>query len=221
MVLKDYELDLDLDYLEHAGTHKYINKYIGKNGRWVYVYDKKTLRNVSSAVINGKYGHGTRKGTRRYDRLVKEGYDFATIQNEVNRRLGNKKRHLTDMASTKSSAKKTKLKNAQSKAKATSIKLAKKSTKTSKKVSKITKSAKKTTLTAAKSTLNNKLMQTSSGNTALDKVSREVINGKWGHGTKAGTKRYDSLKKAGYDPRVVQNEVNRLLGNKKRYKTTK
>jgi hypothetical protein len=42
-------------------------------------------------------------------------------------------------------------------------------------------------------------------------VAGEVINGEWGN----GDDRVNRLKKAGYDPKAVQDEVNRLLGGKK------
>ena len=38
-------------------------------------------------------------------------------------------------------------------------------------------------------------------------IAREVIAGDWG----SGDARVAALKKAGYDPTVIQNEVNRLL----------
>ena len=42
---------------------------------------------------------------------------------------------------------------------------------------------------------------------SIEEVAKEVIAGKWGN----GIARYNSLKKAGYDPDEVQNKVNSLL----------
>lgn len=38
-------------------------------------------------------------------------------------------------------------------------------------------------------------------------IAREVIAGKWGN----GTERIDKLKAAGYNPTIIQSEVNKLL----------
>lgn len=44
---------------------------------------------IVSKVIAGKYGNGN----ERKIKLAKEGYNYAKVQNEVNRRLGYPKRH--------------------------------------------------------------------------------------------------------------------------------
>lgn len=44
----------------------------------------------------------------------------------------------------------------------------------------------------------------------IDKIAREVIAGNWGN----GPSRTAALKKAGYDPRAVQNRVNQILSGK-------
>lgn len=57
---------------------------------------------IASAVINGKYGHGS----DRIQALSAAGYNFATIQNKVNEMLGSKKRYKeSDYAGQVSSSK--------------------------------------------------------------------------------------------------------------------
>jgi len=40
-------------------------------------------------------------------------------------------------------------------------------------------------------------------------VAKEVLNGKWGN----GDVRIEKLKKAGYDYKIIQEEVNKILSN--------
>ena len=49
---------------------------------------------------------------------------------------------------------------------------------------------------------------TTSGNANVDKVAREVIDGKWGN----GADRKQRLEAAGYNYQVIQNQVNKLCG---------
>ena len=44
---------------------------------------------IASRVIRGDYGNGE----ERKRRLANDGYNYACVQNEVNRRLGYSKRH--------------------------------------------------------------------------------------------------------------------------------
>ena len=44
---------------------------------------------VASRVMRGDYGNGE----ERKRRLAQDGYNYAMVQNEVNRRLGYSKRH--------------------------------------------------------------------------------------------------------------------------------
>ena len=62
------------EVLYHAGLHKYIDKYLGKNGKWVYVYNN-TKKNVNNAmttakrtannVMNKLYDHRVREQRRK------------------------------------------------------------------------------------------------------------------------------------------------------------
>jgi hypothetical protein len=47
------------------------------------------MSDIADDVMNGKYGDGE----ERKRRLENEGYNYAFVQNEVNRRLGYPKRH--------------------------------------------------------------------------------------------------------------------------------
>lgn len=47
------------------------------------------VEEIATRVINGEYGNGE----ERKRRLKEEGYNYALVQNEVNRRLGYSKRH--------------------------------------------------------------------------------------------------------------------------------
>ncbi len=48
-------------------------------------------------------------------------------------------------------------------------------------------------------------------NTDVDKIAKEVIDGKWGN----GEDRKNKLTEAGYDYNAVQQKVNQILGHKK------
>ena len=54
---------------------------------------------------------------------------------------------------------------------------------------------------------------TVSGNTDIDSVAQEVLQGLWGN----GQERYDSLTNAGYDAEAVQDRVNSLLNGEQTY----
>lgn len=41
------------EVLYHAGFHKYIDRYMGKNGKWVYVYNK-AKKNIADAAYKTK-----------------------------------------------------------------------------------------------------------------------------------------------------------------------
>ena len=48
------------EFISHANSHKYIDKYMGKNGKWVYVYNRKTpYERMNEGMEN------LRKGARR------------------------------------------------------------------------------------------------------------------------------------------------------------
>lgn len=99
------------DYLSHAERkdHKYTDKKL-INGKWYYYYeDDTTSKSTNSTtskdtsktstdtehdkivkeILAGKWGNGK----DRKEKLAKAGYDYATIQNKVNEKLGNSYRH--------------------------------------------------------------------------------------------------------------------------------
>ena len=52
------------------------------------------LQSIANKVIKGEFG----SGESRIKALTKAGYDYATVQNLVNEKLGNTKRHVTEMS---------------------------------------------------------------------------------------------------------------------------
>lgn len=54
---------------------------------------------------------------------------------------------------------------------------------------------------------------TVSGNTDIDSVAKEVLQGLWGN----GQERYDNLAKAGYDAQAIQDRVNSILSGGQSY----
>lgn len=71
------------DFISHERSHKYIDKYKGKNGRWVYVYSRK---NPYEAMNEGM--ENLRKGVRGAARTAAVGalYANSKFNNYMNRK---------------------------------------------------------------------------------------------------------------------------------------
>ena len=142
----------------------------------------KSISEVAQEVIQGAWGNGD----ARKNALTAAGYDYATVQAEVNRILGGgstaPKKSVNELAKEviagkwgNGDARKTALTNAGYDYSAVQ-----------KEVNRIFGGA------------NIK---------SIDTLAREVIQGKWGN----GSERKDRLTKAGYDYNAVQARVNQLL----------
>lgn len=142
----------------------------------------KSISEVAQEVIQGAWGNGD----ARKNALTAAGYDYATVQAEVNRILGGgstvPKKSVNELAKEviagkwgNGDARKTALTNAGYDYSAVQ-----------KEVNRIFGGA------------NTK---------SIDTLAREVIQGKWGN----GSERKDRLTKAGYDYNAVQARVNQLL----------
>lgn len=142
----------------------------------------KSISEVAQEVIQGAWGNGD----ARKNALTVAGYDYATVQAEVNRILGGgnavPKKSVNELAKEviagkwgNGDARKTALTNAGYDYSAVQ-----------KEVNRIFGGA------------NTK---------SIDTLAREVIQGKWGN----GSERKDRLTKAGYDYNAVQARVNQLL----------
>lgn len=142
----------------------------------------KSISEVAQEVIQGAWGNGD----ARKNALIAAGYDYATVQAEVNRILGGgsavPKKSVNELAKEviagkwgNGDARKTALTNAGYDYSAVQ-----------KEVNRIFGGA------------NTK---------SIDTLAREVIQGKWGN----GSERKDRLTKAGYDYNAVQARVNQLL----------
>lgn len=142
----------------------------------------KSISEVAQEVIQGAWGNGD----ARKNALTAAGYDYATVQAEVNRILGGgstvPKKSVNELAKEviagkwgNGDARKTALTNAGYDYNAVQ-----------KEVNRILGGA------------NTK---------SIDTLAREVIQGKWGN----GSERKDRLTKAGYDYNAVQARVNQLL----------
>lgn len=157
-------------------------QYIRMNNKLV-VDSKKDLSKVAQDVIDGKYG----TGTDRQVRLRIDGYDYKEVQAEVNRILyqpnAPKPKSVDELAKEVIDGKHGT--GAQRKKS-----LGNQYNEVQKRVNQLLYSPKpiKPKLT-------------------INQVAREVINGKWGN----GQDRTNRLTKAGYNPKQVQAEVNRIL----------
>lgn len=157
-------------------------KVTAKLGGTTTTESDKSISEVAQEVIQGVWGNGD----ARKNALTAAGYDYATVQAEVNRILGGgsaaPKKSVNELAKEviagkwgNGEARKTALTNAGYDYSAVQ-----------KEVNRIFGGA------------NTK---------SIDTLAREVIQGKWGN----GSERKDRLTKAGYDYNAVQARVNQLL----------
>lgn len=148
---------------------------------------KKTNEQIADEVIAGKWGNGD----ARKNALKKAGYNYNTIQNLVNKKLGattttaNTKKTVTQLADEVIAGKWGTGNTRKEKLEAAGY-----------------------NYNAVQAEVNKKLgVSTSTKKTVTNQVVQDVINGKYGN----GTARKKALEKAGYDYDEVQAAVNKAL----------
>lgn len=142
----------------------------------------KPLGTIAQEVINGLWG----SGNDRKNRLSAAGYDYNTVQAEVNRILGASSSPSKSIGQVAQEVINGSWGNNPSRA--TKLKAAGYNP------------------TAVQNEVN-RLLGAGSNKKSISQIAQEVINGNWGNNPQRAAK----LKAAGYDPNAVQKEVNRLL----------
>lgn len=157
-------------------------KVTAKLGGTTTIESDKSISEVAQEVIQGVWGNGD----ARKNALTAAGYDYVTVQAEVNRILGGgntaPKKSVNELAKEviagkwgNGEARKTALANAGY------------------------------DYSAVQKEVNH--IFGGANTKSIDTLAREVIQGKWGN----GSERKDRLTKAGYDYNAVQARVNQLL----------
>lgn len=166
-------------------TPKYASKETSSGGSSSSTpTGNKSVTEVAKEVIAGQWGNGD----FRKNNLTAAGYDYNTVQAEVNRILSGGSAS-TPTKSVEAVAKEV---------------IAGKWGNGSDRKKKLEAAGYNYSAVQAKV---NQLISGSSGGKSIDTVAREVIAGKWGN----GADRKNRLTAAGYDYNAVQNRVNQLM----------
>lgn len=79
------------NYIVHSSTrsHKYIDKYRGKNGKWVYIY-KQAKADLAPKITTGGFNEGERNRQSWKEAKFKNGVTVSTLSgsNESNKYAG-------------------------------------------------------------------------------------------------------------------------------------